>query len=116
MSELASGSSALQYLAEKGLYNVNRASNGRGYPGNPLAAADTGLPLHSGYHGAEYRGAVRVALSDLDLLHKSGASDKTLMLEIGHIERQLASRLEKGQLWLNDADALHRGLGGYSND
>jgi hypothetical protein len=75
-----------------------------------------GLRLHSGYHGPEYRGAVRAALNDLDLLHKSGASDKTLLMEIGHIERQLAGKLENGQLWLNEADALHRNLGKFSND
>lgn len=103
-------------MAAKGLYNVNRAPNGRGYPGNPLAAADTGLPLHSGYHGPEYRGAVRTALGELDSLQGRGASDAALLAKVARIERQLAGKLEKGQLWLNEADALHRGLGNYSND
>ena len=79
MSDLASTSPALRYLAAKGLYDVNRASNGRGYPGNPLAAADSGLPLHSGFHGYGYRTAVARELQGLDQMMINKASDAALL-------------------------------------
>lgn len=113
MSELAHTSPALRYLAEKGLYDVNRAQNGRSYPGNPLAAADSGLPLHSGYHGKMYREAVAIELESLKKDFNKGMSDGALLARVGRIENKLANRLESGQLWLNEADALHRKLGGY---
>jgi A nuclease family of the HNH/ENDO VII superfamily with conserved AHH len=114
MSDLAATSPALRYLAEKGLYDVNRAPNGRGYPGNPLSAADTGLPLHSGFHGKPYRDAVNTELRSLDAAFKSGMSDVALLAKVGRSENKLATRLESGRLWLNEADAMHRQLGNYA--
>ncbi|MDQ0069692.1 YD repeat-containing protein [Variovorax boronicumulans] len=114
MSELAKTSSALRSLAAEGLYKVNRAENGRGYPGNPLAAADSGLPLHMGYHGKNYRAAVSAELAALDKIKKTGASNSELLTEVAGIEKRLARNLESGRLWLNDADAFHRQLGEYA--
>jgi hypothetical protein len=114
MSELASNSSALRYLADKGLYNVNRAQNGRAYPGNPLSAADTGYPLHRGYHGRPYRNAVELELNGLNSMQKAGASDAALLAKVGRIERKLATQLESGRIWLNEADAFHRKIGPYT--
>jgi hypothetical protein len=114
MSELAHTSPALRYLAEKGLYDVNRAQNGRSYPGNPLAAADSGLPLHSGYHGEKYRNAVRSELDGLNQLKTQGAGDAALLARVSRIENKLARQLETRRLWLNEADAMHRQIGGYT--
>jgi hypothetical protein len=114
MSELAYTSPALRYLAQKGLYDVNRAQNGRSYPGNPLAAADSGLPLHRGYHGEKYRSAVAAELDGLNQLKTQGASDAALLARVARIENKLARQLETGRLWLNEADAMHRQLGRYA--
>ena len=114
MSQLAPTSKALTYLAEKGLFDINAAPNGRAYPGNPLSAADSGLPLHSGYHGLEYRTAVANELRGLDVARASGASDAALLARVSRIQDRLATNLESGNLWLNSVDAFHRQLGKYA--
>jgi len=113
MSSLAQKSEALQYLAEQGLYDVNRASNGLGLPGNEFLALADEMPLHSGYHGAEYRAAVSEGLNRLDAALQRGASDANLLMRIDRLEQSLSSRVLNGDLWLNNRDAQLRNLGAF---
>ena len=113
MSSLARDSEALQYLAERGLYDINQVSNGLALPGNQFLALADELPVHTGYHGPEYRIAVADSLDGLDRAFIKGASDANLLNRVGTIERSLADRLLNGELWLNNTDAQLRNLGPY---
>lgn len=74
---------------------------------------DESLPVHRGFHGLEYREAVILELRRLDSFKKAGASDNALLKRVEKIELSLASRLESGELWLNNADAALRNLGPF---
>ena len=113
MSSLGIDSSALRYLARNGLYDISRAGNGIALSSDPLVALQDGSPLHTGMHGQEYQAAVKSYLTDLNGLKKSGASDAALLRQVGRIEQSLASRLQGGNLWLNNADAALRKVGPY---
>jgi hypothetical protein len=113
LSSLAQESETLQYLAKSGLYDVNRAANGVALPGDEFLALADDLPLHRGFHGAEYRSAVRDGLNRLDAAFQRGASDSSLLRRVETLERSLVDRLLKGELWLNNADAQLRNLGPF---
>lgn len=113
MSSMAKDSFALQHLAEKGLYDVNRASNGLALPSSEFLSLADELPMHLGSHGKIYKEAVSAELSALDIAYRRGASDASLVRRIGIIENNLADRLLKGEVWLNERDAALRKLGPY---
>jgi len=113
MSSLAKESDALHYLARNGLYDVNRATNGLGLPGDEFLALADDMPLHNGFHGAEYRNAVGEGLNRLDAAFQTGASDSNLLMRVGRLEQSLSKRLLNGDLWLNGRDAQLRNLGPF---
>jgi A nuclease family of the HNH/ENDO VII superfamily with conserved AHH len=113
MTSLAKESPALNYLAKKGLYDVNRSPNGMALPMTESLAAESGLPLHNGGHGPRYTDAVRGYINDLNSAYKAGANDGSLLNQVARMERALQRRLLNGDLWLNKPDAMLRGLSGY---
>lgn len=113
MSSMGKDSLALKYLAEKGLYDINRASNGIALPSSEFLALADELPMHLGSHGKIYKEAVSAELNALDIAYRRGVSDASLMKRIGIIENNLADRLLKGEIWLNGRDAALRKLGPY---
>jgi hypothetical protein len=114
MTSLARESSALRYLAENGLYDINRASNGLQLPTNDFLALADDLPLHRGFHGAAYRLAVRDQLTRLDAAYDAGLSDAQLLQRVSRIESSLSQSLTSGKLWLNGPDAALRRLGPFA--
>jgi hypothetical protein len=114
MSSLATESSTLRFLAKEGLYDINRASNGLRLPSKDFLAIADDLPLHSGFHGNEYRLAVRNQLARLDAAYDAGLSNAQLLQRVSLIEKTLATDLKGGKLWLNDADAALRKLGPFA--
>ena len=113
LTSLAKDSSALRHLANEGLYDVNRASNGIRLPSNDFLALSNDLPLHRGFHGPEYRLAVRNQLDRLDAAYDAGLSNSQLLQRVSRIEQSLARDLVDGKLWLNSADAALRTIGPF---
>lgn len=62
-----------------------------------MALADE-MPLHRGYHGAEYRGAVSDGLNRLDAALQKGASDTNLLMRVDRLEQSLSRRVLNGDL------------------
>jgi hypothetical protein len=101
MTSEAKNSSALQYLAGEGLYDINRSSSGIRLPSDDFLALAEGSPLHRGFHGPEYRSAVSERLELLDAAYDSRRlTNEQLLQRVARMENRLADDLRNGRLWL----------------
>ena len=86
----AQKSTALQRLAEAGIYNVNRASNGIALPTNEIESIVLKRPLHNGGHLGGYFDDVGGRLRQLDAI-QDRLTNSQLLEEVSLIEEIIRS-------------------------
>jgi len=94
-------SSTLKRLAEAGLWNVNRPSNGIALPTNVFESFSLKLPLHNGGHLAEYYADNALRLRALDA-RAPRLTDLQLLEEVGWIEHMIRTDLRNGDIRLQN--------------
>lgn len=89
--EAAKQSDAIQYLVEKGLYNLHNETNGIALPRDSAIAQQMGLPQHIGSH-PQYSEKAKAIVEQLDIDFRTGTFSDTQLLErVNAIQDQMRS-------------------------